>query len=106
MGVAKSEASNVLSDKGPYPFPEPSGSHHSFFFFSSLFDIFNSLAKIPETVCCSFPCCIPKQEVACLLAGVGCLAERNKQKAVMTQFARMFSPLCAGEGGSLARSSL
>lgn len=61
---------------------------------------------MPETVCCSFPCCIPKQEVACLLAGVGCLTERNKQKAVMTQFARMFYPLCAGEGGLLARSSL
>lgn len=104
MGLAKSNISDVLSDKWPYPFPEPSGNHHSFF--PSLHDIFNFHAKIPETVCCSFPCCIPKQEVACLLAGVGWLTERNKQKAVMTQFARMFYPLCAMEGGSSVRSSL
>lgn len=77
-----------------------------FFFFPSLYDAFNFLAKIPETVCCSFPCCIPKQQVACLLAGVGCLTERNKQNTVMIQFARMFYTLCAVEGGSLVRSSL
>lgn len=41
-----------------------------------------------------------------ILAGAGCLTERNKHKAVRTQFARMFYPLSAMERGSLARSSL
>lgn len=34
------------------------------------------------------------------------MTERNKHKAVRTQFARMFYPLSAMERGSLARSSL
>lgn len=92
--------------QGIIPSPRAIWESSFLFFFPSLYDIFNSLAKIPETVCFSFPHCIPKQEVACLLAGVGCLTERHTQKAVMTQFARMLSPLCAGEGGSLVRSSL
>ena len=99
-----SDTSEGLLDKWPCPSPEPSGSRHSSFFRLRV-SVSMFLLKC-QKVCCSLPCCIPKQEVAWLLAGAGCLTERNKQKAARTQFAKMFYPLCAVEGASLVRRSL